>query len=120
MLLLFGIELGIGFFVHDRWIRPFLGDVLVVILLYCTLRAFFRISTGLAAGLVLAFAFCVETLQYLKIVDILGLQGYTWARIVIGTTFAWSDLLAYTLGVVLVLVIELARGRKLNGSTMNE
>lgn len=110
MLLLFSIELGIGFFVHDRWIRPFLGDVLVVILLYCTLRAFFRISTGLAAGLVLAFAFCVEGLQYLKIVNLLGLQNYAWARIVIGTTFAWSDLLAYLLGIGLVLAVEWANG----------
>lgn len=34
------IEIFIACFVHDRLIRPYIGDVLVVILLYALLRTF--------------------------------------------------------------------------------
>jgi len=59
----------------------------------------------LAIG-VLIFAFASEFLQYLKIVEMLGLQTYALARTVIGTSFAWLDLLAYAAGIAVVLVVE--------------
>jgi nitrogen fixation/metabolism regulation signal transduction histidine kinase len=34
-LLLFSIEVVIAFFVDDNIVRPYLGDVFVVILIYC-------------------------------------------------------------------------------------
>ncbi|MBL7878048.1 MAG: DUF2809 domain-containing protein, partial [Cyclobacteriaceae bacterium] len=53
-----------------------------------------------------AFAFTLEGLQYLKIVELLGLEKSTLARTVIGTSFAWLDLLAYVAGIAVVLVVE--------------
>ena len=105
-VLLFLIELFIALYIHDDFIRPYFGDFLVVILLYCFFRALFNFSVLHTAIFVLLFAYFIEALQYFKIVEILHLQKYKIARVVIGTSFAWVDILAYTLGVICVLGIE--------------
>jgi DNA integrity scanning protein DisA with diadenylate cyclase activity len=105
-LWLLGIEIIIALNVHDSFVRPFGGDVLVVILLYCLVRAFVNTNTRKAALAVFIFSYIVEILQYFKIVEVLGLEHYAVARVVIGTTFAWTDLLAYLLGILIVLFFE--------------
>ncbi|MFI5154206.1 MAG: DUF2809 domain-containing protein [Chitinophagales bacterium] len=104
--ILFFIEIFIALFVHDRFIRPFVGDVLVVILIYCFVRSFLRTPVLQTAVAVLIFAFLLEVLQYFDIVGILGLQHSKLARIIIGTSFEWTDLLAYSLGIGLVLLLD--------------
>ena len=42
-LLLLGVEIFIGACMHDAVIRPYGGDVLVVILLYCLIRSFWQL-----------------------------------------------------------------------------
>ena len=105
-LLLFSIEIAIALFVHDNFIRPYIGDVLVVILIYCFVKSFLKVSVSKVAIAVLLFAFGIEMLQYLAIVEKLGLQNNRLARIVIGTSFSWEDLLAYLAGFVIVIVFE--------------
>ena len=83
-----------------------MGDLLVVILIYCFLRSFFRLSVMAAAVPSLLFAYLIETLQYFDIVRVLGLQNSRIARIVIGTSFAWGDILAYTAGIAIVILLE--------------
>jgi Protein of unknown function (DUF2809) len=107
-ILLFFTEVLIALFAHDRWIRPLGGDFLVVIFLYCLLKSFWNVAVWRAALSVLLFAYVIEIMQYFKLVQLLGLQHSRLARIVIGTSFEWSDLLAYTLGILLVLLIEKA------------
>jgi hypothetical protein len=104
--LIFIIEVLIALFVSDSFVRPYLGDVLVVILIYCFIKSFLRLSVlSLAMG-VLVLAFTIETLQYFKIVEKLGLGKSQIARTVIGTSFAWADLLAYVVGIAIVLGVE--------------
>ncbi len=105
-LLLFFTEVYIAVYVHDNFVRPYIGDLLVVILIYCFLRSFFRLSVMAAAIPALLFSYLIETLQYFDIVHILGLQNSTIARIVIGTSFAWGDILAYTAGIAIVILLE--------------
>ena len=105
-LLLFLTEVLIALYVHDNFIRPWFGDFLVVILLYCFLRSFVAFSSSTAALLVLVFSFSVEMAQYFKLVNLLQLQDNKIARTVIGTTFEWTDLMAYMFGVTFVLVVE--------------
>lgn len=106
-LIIFLIEIGIALWVNDRWIRPLLGDALVVILIFCFVRSFFPLPTiPLAVG-VLLFAYTVEFAQYFELVDRLGLADNRLAATVIGTTFDWRDLLAYTAGVGIILLIHL-------------
>lgn len=105
-VVLFGIELLIAKYAHDPFIRPYVGDLLVVILIYCLAKAFLRTSVFSTALSVLLFSYAVETLQYFHIVDRLGLGHSKAAKIIIGTSFEWFDLAAYTMGIGLVLVSE--------------
>lgn len=105
-LSLFAIEVFIALFVHDGFVRPYVGDVLVVMLIYCIVKSFLRIPAFITTISVLVFAFCVEFLQYLDIVKKLGLEESALARTVIGTSFSWTDILCYTIGCGLILLSE--------------
>ena len=105
-LLLFFVEVFIAVFVNDKIIRPHIGDLLVVILIYCFLRSFLNLPVLAIAIATLLFAYSVEILQYYKIVDQLGLQHSKTARIIIGTNFSWMDIVAYTIGIGIVLLVE--------------
>jgi len=105
-ILLFLVEVFIAIYLHDAIIRPYGGDFLVVILIYCFVKSFVDTPVKATALAVLVFSYLIEILQYFHIVDLLGLSKSTIACIVIGTSFAWTDLLAYTLGILLVLLIE--------------
>ena len=104
--LLLLIEVGIALFVKDRFVRPYVGDFLVVILIYCFLKTFWD-ESPLKVGLcVLLFSFTVETGQYFRLVERLGLEHSKIARTIIGTGFDWGDLVAYTLGIACTLLVE--------------
>ena len=105
-ILILIIEILIAIFVHDSFIRPYIGDLLVVIFIYCFLKSFVSLSTSKAALYVLLFSYFVEALQYFRIVQILGFQRNNLARIIIGTSFDWKDILMYTIGIVTVVIIE--------------
>ncbi len=112
---IFLTEVFIAIYVHDRFIRPFGGDILVVVLIYAFVLAFFdfpRIKTAVG---VLLFAFLIETLQYFDICTRLGLQDQRWARVVIGTSFSWLDLLMYVIGFGMILV-----GEKISSASRNK
>ena len=110
-ILLLGSEILIALFVHDGIIRPYIGDLLVVILIYCFVKSFVNTPVFMTAVSVLLFSYTVEILQYLKIINVLGLQHSGIARIVIGTSFEWIDLLAYTAGIAIILFVEKQLGK---------
>ena len=91
---------------NDNIIRPYVGDFLVVILIYCFFKSFQNLSVYTVSMAVLLFAYTVEILQYFKIVDKLSFENSKIARTIIGTSFEWTDMVAYTLGIGLVLFIE--------------
>lgn len=104
--LLLIIEILIAMYVFDDFVRPFLGDFLVVILIYCLVKSFIKNRIFTVALGVLLFSFLVEIAQYFKIVKILGLSQSKLANIIIGNSFSFIDLLMYTLGIAFVLMIE--------------
>ena len=116
-LLIFFTEIIIALYVHDNFIRPYFGDFLVVILIYCFLKSFFKIRVlPLAIG-VLLFSYVVETLQYYKLVTMLGLQHSKLARIIIGTSFEWIDIVSYTVGIAVVILVErLLANKRVHGN----
>lgn len=105
-VLLFVVEVLIALFVHDNFIRPYVGDVLVVILIYCFVKSFLDLPEFILAIAVLLFAFAIECLQYIKIINVLGLEKSELMRTIIGTSFAWLDMLAYMVGIGIVLMAE--------------
>ncbi|MET3126785.1 hypothetical protein ABID42_001887 [Arcicella rosea] len=104
--LLFVVEVLIAMFVHDQFIRPYFGDFLVVILIYSFVKSFVDSPFLKTAIAVLIFSFTLEVLQYFDIVTKIGLGHSKFARTVIGTSFEWIDLIAYTLGIVFVIYVE--------------
>ncbi len=111
-ILLFVTEVIIAIYFKDGFIRPILGDFLVVILIYAFLSAFLNTNKLKLALGVLLLAYFIEILQYLNIMGLLGLRHNTFTRMVLGTTFTWEDILAYTLGMGAVLWIEYLRDRR--------
>lgn len=105
-IIFFITEVFIALFVHDGFIRPYVGDYLVVMLIYCAVKTFVKAAPLKTAAGVLIFSYVIEVLQYLDIVERLGLSGNVIAKTVIGYGFEWWDILAYTLGVITILIME--------------
>ena len=94
------------FFSQNQIIRGFVGDVVIIFLLYFLAKAFYDASPLKLSFLVLLSAFIVEFMQYFRIIEILGLGQSKIARIVIGSVFDPLDLLAYLTGAILVYVLD--------------
>lgn len=106
---LFLIEVWIALFVHDQIVRPYLGDVLVVIVVYCFVRIFLPDGLRKLPLYVFLFAIFVEALQYLHLVELLGLENNTLARVILGSVFDWKDIGSYAVGCLLLAVFEFIR-----------
>jgi len=99
---LFLTEVMIAMYVHDAIIRPFFGDFLAVIALYYLLKSFLKFSNLTLVLSSLLFAYFLEILQYFNFLAYSGLKNYKIIAIVLGTSFAWGDIVAYTLGALFV------------------
>ena len=104
--LIFAIEVFIGLFIRDTLIRPFVGDVLVVVLIYCFLRIFLNNTYWKLAFGVFLFACVIEILQYFDYVALLHLENYRIISIILGRTFEWLDFIAYLTGLLFILAVE--------------
>lgn len=110
---LFVIEVLIATFFKSGFIRHYVGDFLVVILIYCFIKIFLNIPVFAAAVGVLLFAYFIELLQYLRFVKWIGLGENRLANVVLGNYFEWADMVAYTLGIIVVLGVEKGMHKKL-------
>ncbi|EGF91637.1 membrane protein [Asticcacaulis biprosthecium C19] len=112
-ILVFVIEVLIALFVRDGFVRPYLGDVLAVVLVYLFLRAVTRLGVITALIATLAFALAIELGQLFGLMDVLGLRGNRLAHFTIGGSFDPKDLLCYAAGGILIALAEtLSRKRR--------
>lgn len=112
-LLLLGTEILIGLF-GQGWVRIYLGDVLVVILLYTIVRTVIpnkKIKWFIIPTVILAFAFIVEFLQLWGFCDRFGITNEL-LRIIIGTGFSTIDLICYLIGIIPCYIAEFALNKK--------
>ena len=65
------IEVLIAVYVHDDLIRPYVGDMLVVIVVYCFVRIFMPVKCRILPLYVFLFAVGIEILQYFQLVQLL-------------------------------------------------
>ncbi len=105
-LLLFGVEVLIAVYLKSGFIRHTVGDFLVTILVYCFLRSFIETKAIYIAIVTLVIAFVTEFLQLTDFLEVLGLGDNRLANIVFGNSFSIQDLVAYTLGVILIWVVD--------------
>lgn len=106
-LLLLCVEILIGLYSHG-WVRNYVGDLLVVILIYTIIRTtspYHPSKWYILPTIVLAFSFCVEFVQLWGFCDRFGITN-RFLRILIGTGFSVIDLVSYTIGVIPCYVID--------------
>ena len=89
-VILLVIEILIGLFVRDSFVRPYLGDTIVVILLWCIIRIVIPDRCVWLSGAVFLFAVIVEVSQIFPLCDLLGIRNGL-IRTLMGTSFAWRD-----------------------------
>lgn len=104
-------EIFIAIYARGGFIRYYLGDVLVAVMLYAFGRAAFRLPPKILVLAVFALSLVIETAQYFKVLEILGVQNST-LRIIFGGTFDWTDIICYAIGCVLAYASENFIGSK--------
>jgi len=110
-LLLFGTEVYIALFVKNTIIRAYIGDVIVVWVIYAFIKSFIAKRMRLLPLYIFIFSVIVEVLQYFKIVELLHLEGNTIARTVIGTSFSLIDIYCYLAGCIILLIWQMLENK---------
>lgn len=100
------VEIMIALFVHDDFIRPYIGDVLVVILMYTIIRGITKKQIKLLPIYLFIFSASVEVSQYFHLVNILNLQDNRILSIIIGNSFDIKDIFCYLAGTLILLAWE--------------
>ena len=100
------IEVLIALFVHDSFIRPYVGDVLVVVLMYTFVRIFLPEGIRLLPLYIFLFAAGVEVLQYFRIAEVLGVSDNRILSVVVGSVFDVKDIVCYGVGCVVLYGYE--------------
>lgn len=97
-LMLFVLEAFIALRVRDRFVRPYLGDAMVVWVVYCFVRALRPFGWKRLPLYVFWFAVLVEWLQYFHLAELPVFAGNPVARIVLGSVADPKDILCYGAG----------------------
>jgi len=103
---LLALEIMIDRFAHDQFVRPYVGDFLATILLYCLLKSVWPAPDRRVALAALLTSYAIEAAQLVHALQWLGWQHSPLARLLLGSQFEWGDVLAYTLGAAVVLAAE--------------
>ena len=104
-VIILAIEIYIAIFIKGGFIRHYIGDVLATVMLYAFGRAIFRVAPINLAITVFVISLFIEALQYLKILEILGVKS-SILRIIFGGTFDWTDIICYLAGCILAFLFE--------------
>ena len=113
---LLAVEFMIGAFA-DGWVRAYLGDVLIMPLMYALWRSVSPVRPRpgwVLPTVLLAFAFAVEFIQLLGAASMIdgGDAFGLFLRTIIGTSFSVIDLLCYAVGTAPLYIAELLYVKK--------
>lgn len=110
--ILFLIEYYIARHVHDQIIRPYIGDLLVVLVIYCFVRMFIPKKYPFLPLAIFIFSALVEGTQALHLTEHIKALDHRIFRIILGSTFDLKDMGCYFVGCVLLGIFEYWRGWK--------
>ncbi|KPU44743.1 hypothetical protein OXPF_18290 [Oxobacter pfennigii] len=105
-LILLMIEVIIALFVKDNFIRPYAGDILVVILMYTFIKGIVKKPIHFLPIYLFIFSALIEAAQYFRIVDILGLRDNKLISTIMGTSFDIKDIMCYLAAAVILILWE--------------
>ncbi|MGE5422875.1 MAG: DUF2809 domain-containing protein [Ignavibacteriales bacterium] len=100
------VEIIIAVFVNDAFIRPYVGDMLVVILMYTLIRGIVKKPIKGLPIYLFIFALTVEMAQYYSVLEKLNLPDNKIVSIIIGNTFDFKDILCYLFAVAILILWE--------------
>ena len=112
-ILVLAVEVLIAVYVHDGFVRPYVGDILAVVLVYLGIRAVSPLAVVPGLVVACAIAVVIEVAQLFHLLDALGLSHSHLARVVLGGVFDVKDLGCYAVGAVCVLLVEITRRQSL-------
>jgi len=93
---------------HYSFIPLWVGDVVWATMIYFILR-FFYLGAGILKIALISIVLCyaIEFSQLYKAPWIDGMRHAFLGRMILGETFFWGDLVSYTFGILVGVVIEL-------------
>lgn len=106
ILVIFIVEVLIAtVFSNIFFVRAYLGDIIVVMLLFTFVKSFFVIKNNhsLILGIFL-FSCVVEWAQYFHIAEKMGLRPGSIMYIIVGNSFSWIDIICYAAGCLLLFL----------------
>lgn len=110
-IFLFIVEVLIALYVHDDFVRPYVGDMIVTVLVWSFARIIFPQKFRLMSLYVMIFATLIEVGQYFNYVDVLEITNPVLVTMM-GTSFAWADIACYAVGCVVAAVSDYFLFRK--------
>ncbi|MBX9807849.1 MAG: DUF2809 domain-containing protein [Flavobacteriaceae bacterium] len=88
-------------------VPTFFGDTLYAVMIYFGIRmVFINLNLKKTALLALVFCFSIEFLQLYRAEWILEMRRTSLGHYALGQGFLWSDLVYYTLGVIIAFLID--------------
>ena len=96
-------EILIALYVHDRFIRPYFGDVLVIVLIYCFLRIFIK-PYRLLPIYIFLLGVLVEIVQYFQLTKIFGLDKNRILAVILGQKADLLDIFCYFVGCMIIYI----------------
>lgn len=110
------IEIFIALFVRDSFIRPYVGDMLVTVLICCFVRVLIPEKLKTIPIFVFMFSILVEIGQYFDFVKVLGLDDNLFFSTLLGRTFSVADIICYGIGCAVFAVFDYIIRRKCRGA----
>ena len=105
-VLIFTAEVCIAIFLESGFIRYTFGDVLASILIYTFIRSIANLKPRIVAIMSLCISFTLEGLQYIQFTKLIHQEDNKILNIVLGNHFSIEDLIAYTIGVLIIYYID--------------
>ncbi len=109
-VLLLVIEIIIGKSAHG-FIRAYVGDVLVIPLIYCFVRIFYVRPAAWLPAAVGGLGILAEILQYFDLCGLLGIPRGSLLGILLGSSADLADIVCYSAGTLLIYAAEWCFGK---------
>lgn len=99
----------IALFVHDEWVRSYGGDIIIIFVIYAFIRILLPHGFVSLPVVILLFACLAEGLQYLNIVDELGLGDIGFFERLSGASGDVKDIICYAVACLMLIIYEMIR-----------
>ncbi|MCG2792909.1 MAG: DUF2809 domain-containing protein [Weeksellaceae bacterium] len=106
-IFLFLIEILIATKLNDYFfVRAYMGDVLVVMLIYYFVKSFFDLQPLKLIIGIFIFACSMEFLQYFHFAELFGFKDNPVMMTVLGNSFSWLDVVCYFVGSIILYLMR--------------